>query len=66
MSLRYEQYWSLLRTREFLKELLTRPGRWTKKEMRAETLRCLRHYPPLTAKGQPMWSRDEFTEDEKV
>jgi hypothetical protein len=66
MSLRYEQYWSLAKTRDFLRELLIRPGRWTKKELKDQASRCLKHYPPLTGKGQPIWSNDEFTEDEKV
>ncbi len=66
MSLRYEQYWSLRRTREFLRELMVHKGRITKKELRDKAYRCLRHFPALTEKGQPMWSKDEFTEDEKV
>lgn len=66
MSLRYEQYWSLQKTKAFLRELIMRPGRWSKAELRKEAGSCLRHFPPLTEKGQPMWSKDEFTEDEKV
>lgn len=65
MSLRYEQYNSLKRTREFLRSLLspdTRPK--TVKELRAKAGRCLRHFPPLYESGQPWWSCDEFTKGE--
>ena len=64
MSLRYEQYNSLKRTREFLRSLLspeTRPK--TVKELREKVHRCLRHFPPLHESGQPRWSQDEFTAD---
>ena len=64
MSLRYEKYHSLKITREFLRDLMTvdkYPK--TKKEMREMVYRCLRHFPFLHESGQPMWSKDEFTED---
>ena len=64
MSLRYEQYNSLKRTREFLRSLLsteTRPK--TVKELREKAYRCLKHFPPLHESGQPHWSQDEFTAD---
>jgi hypothetical protein len=64
MSLRYEQYNSLKRTKEFLQSLLsheTRPK--TVKELREKTYRCLRHFPPLHASGQPYWSQDDLTLD---
>ncbi len=61
MSLKYEQFRSLVTTRELLSELLTVDGYpKTKKEMRARVSRCLRHYPPLDRTGAPMFSRDEF------
>jgi hypothetical protein len=63
MSLRYEQYRSLLKTREFLRDLLTSKVRWTKKELKERAYSCLRHYPALTEKGRPMFSQDPFTED---
>jgi hypothetical protein len=63
MSLRYEQYWSLLRTRDFLRRLLTSP-RLPQKELKREASSCLRHYPFMTDKGQPIWSRDPFTDDD--
>lgn len=62
MSLRYEQYAALLKTRAFLRSLLdskTRPK--TVKELREITYRCLRHFPPLHDDGQPMFSRDSLT-----
>jgi hypothetical protein len=65
MSLRYEQYWSLRRTRQFLRDLLhpsTRPK--TVKELRTRASACLRHFPFLEESGKPMWSQDEFTSPE--
>ncbi len=67
MSLRYEQYRSLLITRDFLRELLTVDGYpKTKREMRERAYRCLRHYPFLDEQGQPYWSLDELTTDRDV
>ena len=65
MSLRYEQYWSLRRTRQFLADLLhpsTRPK--TVKEMRVRASACLRHFPFLEESGKPIWSQDEFASPE--
>jgi hypothetical protein len=62
MSLRHEQEASLLMTREFLLDLLntsTRPK--TVKELKERARRCLRHYPPLDVDGNPIFSRDEFS-----
>jgi hypothetical protein len=64
MSLRYEQYNSLKRTREFLRSLLNlkmRPRRV--QEIREQAYRCLHHFPPLHESGQPLWSLDDFTAD---
>ena len=63
MSLRYEQYNALLRTREFLRELIRWEGRMNKGEVRKKACACLHHYPFLDKKGQPYWSRDPYTED---
>ena len=64
MSLRYEQYDSLTRTREFLRSLLTPETRpKTVKELREKAHRCLRHFPTLHESGQPLWSLDDFTAD---
>ena len=64
MSLRYEQYMALKRTKNFLRCLLTvSECPKTKKEMRAEASACLRHFPFLHDNGQPMWSKDDLTED---
>jgi len=67
MTLRYESYWSLLKTRQFLRDLLTTSAYpKTKKEMRARAYSCLRHYPFLYDDGRPMFSRDPFlSESEK-
>lgn len=64
MSLRYEQYRSLMITREFLRSLLTvKDYPKTKKEMRERASACLRHFPYLHENGQPIWSQDDLTED---
>jgi hypothetical protein len=64
MSLRYEQYRALKQTREFLGEILSGP-RMPMKVLRERAGRCLHHFPGLYDSGQPMWSRDDFTEDVK-
>jgi hypothetical protein len=64
MSLRFEQYQALLRTREFLRDLMDskkRPKRVS--EINARAYRCLKHFPMLNEKGKPLFSQDEFTED---
>lgn len=64
MSLRYEQYWSLKKTQQFLRDLLmpdTRPK--TAKAIRERAHSCLRHFPFLHENGEPMFSRDDFTTD---
>jgi len=64
MSLRYEQYAALARTREFLSDLLTVEAYpRTKKEMRIRAAACLRHFPLLHHNGQPIWSADDLTND---
>ena len=65
MSLRYEQYRALRRTREFLRDLLhpsTRPK--TVKDLRGRASACLRHFPFLEESGKPMFSQDEFKSPE--
>ena len=63
MSLRYEQYNSLMRTQELLRNLLTvEDYPKTKKKMRKRASACLRHFPFLHKNGQPMWSQDTFTD----
>lgn len=59
MSLRYEQYDSLKQTRELLRELLHKsmPRKETKEKIR----QCLRHYPPLTDTGRPVFSKDNLS-----
>jgi hypothetical protein len=59
MSLRHEQYQALLRTREFLQDLLTAEKYpRTRKEMRFRVSKCLRHFPFLDEKGEPMFSQN--------
>ena len=61
MSIRREQYYALLKTRDFLYACLTpqtRPkgARALKEAARA----CLRHFPFLTEQGEPMFSQDNL------
>ena len=66
MSLRYEQYEALRRTREFLRKCLHWPGRVSKKELREQSYQCLRHFPPLYDNGEPMFSNDNINIDKKA
>lgn len=64
MSLRYQQYAALAQTRDFLRRMFQRPFPYkTIAEMRENARQCLHHYPRLYESGQPMWSRDDYTED---
>lgn len=60
MSLRFEQENSFLMTKKLLYELLQK--NMPRKEMKKRILSCLRHYPPLTEKGKPIFSQDKFSE----
>jgi hypothetical protein len=61
MSLKFEQYESLKRTRELLFDLLD-PKKRPKsvKETRNRVFSCLRHFPPLREDGEPVFSNDDF------
>lgn len=66
MSLRYEQYYALRKTKDFLHDLLIPKNRpKTVKEMRERVFSCLRHFPPLDEDGEPYFSQDKFTKDTK-
>jgi hypothetical protein len=61
MSLKYEQYQALKHTQELLFDLIcakSRPKNVT--ELKKRVRRCLRHFPPLTKHGEPMFSHDNF------
>lgn len=61
MSLKFEQYNSLVKTQKFLRDLLytdTRPKKVS--ELKERAYRCLRHFPHLKENGEPMWSQDDF------
>ena len=65
MSLRREQYWALIKTQAFLRDLLfpeTRPKKVS--ELKERAYRCLKHFPCLDDDGKPMFSRDGFGPDE--
>jgi len=65
MSLRYEQYRALKRSRDLLCDLLE-PSRRPKtvKELRLRVACALRHFPFLEESGKPMWSQDNFKSPE--
>jgi hypothetical protein len=61
MSLKFEQCYALYKTQNFLRSLLhsdTRPK--TVKELKARAYSCLRHFPFLDERGEPIFSRDGF------
>lgn len=58
MSLRYEQYRSLVLTKKLLADL--RQGNYKKEEVKDRARRCLRHFPYLAKNGEPIFSRDDF------
>ena len=61
MSLKHEQYMSLMRTRELLYDMLN--GKYfpkTRREQRELASRCLRHFPVLKDTGEPVFSADNF------
>lgn len=60
MSIRAEQYRSLVRTRDLLRALSLNSGPTRKKDIQAEARACLRHFPFLDERGAPMFSQDPF------
>ena len=61
MSLKYEQYNSLVKTQKFLRDLLftdTRPKKVS--ELKERAYRCLRHFPHLKYNVETMFSQDDF------
>ena len=61
MSLRYEQYSSMRRTRSFLCALLDpRQTPRVPRAVRKEASDCLHHFPFLYENGEPMWSKDKI------
>lgn len=65
MSLRFEQYWALRKTRDFLWDLLDpRKRPKTAAEMRQRARSCSKHFPFLEESGKPIFSQDEFGPDD--
>lgn len=61
MSLRYEQYRALDRTRNLLLDLLDPEKRpRSVKLLRGRVMGCLRHFPPLAVDGEPLFGKDDF------
>lgn len=59
MSLRYEQYRSLVETRQLLHDIIVgRAG--NTHEVKARASMCARHFPYLDETGAPMFSNDGF------
>jgi hypothetical protein len=65
MSLRYEQHRALLKARALLRDMMD-PQRRPRKagEMRHRAADALKHFPPLTDAGEPLWSGDTFSPPE--
>lgn len=65
MSLRFEQYWALRKTRDFLWDLMDPQKRpKTVAEMRQRVRSCTKHFPFLEESGKPIWSQDDFGPDD--
>ena len=45
MTIPEERYRSLFFAKEFMRDLIYKKGRWTKKELRERAIAVLRHYP---------------------
>ena len=67
MSLKYEQYRSLHRTHQFMRDILTmrvtdfrKMGKDGFAKWRDDAYYCIKHYPFLDKTGKPMFSGDEF------
>lgn len=61
MSLKSEQFYSLVKTQRFLRDLLFTESRPKKvSELKARAYSCLRHFPHLKETGEPMFSQDDF------
>jgi len=63
MSLRYQQYNALKKTKDLLKEILSNKE-LDINELVRKTNECLNHFPPLNENGKPYFSYDEFTSEE--
>ena len=56
MSTKEERYYALLKTKEFLQDLLdTKKRPKTIKELKERARICLRHFPFLDEKGKPLF-----------
>jgi hypothetical protein len=65
MSLRYEQYRALQLARKLLVEIINKPhSQWTACALKSKAAQALRHFPALTDKGEPFFSKDTLTVDE--
>jgi hypothetical protein len=59
MSLKYEQYYALYKTQRFMRDLIMNPIPKAK-ELRQRAHSCLRHFPFLSKRGEPIFSKDDF------
>jgi hypothetical protein len=61
MSLKHEQYRSLVATRKLLQDMITGEDfPKTRKGQREIASRCLKHFPPLLRTGEPFFSTDSI------
>ena len=78
MSLRYEQYWALLRGRKYIHDKFVfwcavrgrlryiKPlKKWAQGHV-DDAYRCLRHWPMQDERGKPRFSSDEITDSMEV
>jgi len=60
MSLKYEQYRALKMSRDFMRGKCPK----TVKEWNEKTSRCLRHFPFLEESGKPVFSNDNYNDNQ--
>ena len=60
MSLKYEQYRALLKTKDLLLDIIDPTKKLTPLEIKERAHSALRHFPALMETGEPIFSRDDF------
>ena len=75
MSLRYQQYWAIQQSRDYIRKQFDYWITWRDRFWHIKPLRkyfqkkvdrayyCLKHFPRLFDSGQPDWSIDDLTKD---
>ena len=62
MSLKYQQYRAILRAKDLLSDIVNPGKNLTIEEIKERAYSALYHFPALTEKGEPIFSKDNFEE----